>query len=137
MEPGLLDVYPEGMVERPDHGSEALIQLFAAAIPASGPHAGKGVVLSIAAHNVRHADIALMQQFAMQPEHLLRQLIACNSLANAICNKCLDKSDLLKLKLCDHCCLTWYCSKECQAADRAEHTKRCCKPDGPLDIGPM
>lgn len=63
--------------------------------------------------------------------------VASNRLINRICNKCRNKDDFWGLFACDKCEMTWYCSKACQAADADRHSKWCCQPDSPPDLGPM
>jgi len=137
VQPALINVYPKGMKMRPKHGSP-LCELFDTIIVPSGPHKGEQLIIT-AADNIPDADIKLIESTVgkKQDSARWRNDLARNNLCNAICNKCLDKSDLLKLGLCDHCCLTWYCSEDCRAADQENHRLRCGRRNGPLDKGPM
>ena len=58
-----------------------------------------------------------------------------NRLSNRICESCGNKRDIRKLSICEGCCLSWYCSKECQTRHWPIHKQRCCVKDGPLDTG--
>jgi hypothetical protein len=66
---------------------------------------------------------------------ILRHALAYNRLANRICEQCGDKNDIIKLMICEDCCLSWYCSKECQVKHWNTHQLRCCNEYGPLDKG--
>lgn len=66
---------------------------------------------------------------------MLKQQLAFNRLSNRICEACGDKSDIRKLSICTDCCLSWYCSKECQVRHWSTHKQRCCNINGPLDNG--
>lgn len=131
-------MYPNNLTERPGHGTQELCQLFVDISVPTGPHQGEPL-LAVAANNVPDADVKLVEKVTgkKQDPKEMRCHLALNNLCNAICNKCLDKRDLLKLGLCDHCCLTWYCSERCRVADWETHRLRCGRRDGPLDQGPM
>lgn len=96
-----------------------------------------------AKNNVTKADVKFLQNLTQSSggkavsEDGARQMTAEIRWGNRICNKCMDKSDILKLFFCDKCYLVQYCSKYCLNTDSSEHQKRCCDPNGPLDDGPQ
>lgn len=69
------------------------------------------------------------------PKLNLRLCLVVNRLNNPICECCGNKSDVSKLLICKHCCLSWYCNDACSEAHFNVHKLRCCKKDGPLDLG--
>lgn len=94
---------------------------------------------AVSASMVPDSDIAAIRAVAgpSMPEQNLRGSLAINNLQNAICNYCMDKSNVTSLLLCTRCCMIWYCGNQCRDADWHNHSRRCGKPDGPLDTGPM
>lgn len=61
---------------------------------------------------------------------------------NRVCNTCVKKDPEFKyyaeLYSCPKCHLVWYCSRECQDADKTNHADWCCDPlSKTADNGPM
>ena len=63
----------------------------------------------------------------------LAQCLVFNRLSKRICDYCGKQED--NLKICKNCCLSWYCSTDCQKKHWDIHKLRCCNINGPLDEG--
>jgi hypothetical protein len=123
--PGLVDVYPPAGEEgepfqRPPHGTSELIGFFSDIKLKKGPFAGQSPVYA-ASQNLPADSLPAFLGNSLQ----MRSMIALLALTNGICGHCQKNDDLLALKLCEDCCLVWYCNEECRTAHCAEHKKRC------------
>lgn len=69
----------------------------------------------------------------------IKMKIVFNRFANRLCNKCFSGKHTINkhLKLCTGCYSTWYCSRECQLADRSQHSRWCNQRDASPDQGPL
>ena len=83
---------------------------------------------------MKNTNLELEQKNNEKIRHLA-QCHVLNRLSKRICDNCGNKSNIMKLKLCNKCCISWYCSKECQMKHSAIHKLRCCNRSGPLDLG--
>ena len=90
-----------------------------------------------AMQNLPQCDIDLVKNKTTLSDENIAQMLVLNRWHNKICDTCKDKRVPEKLKHCGKCCLTFYCSVECQRKNWEEHRKRCAKKDGPLDLGPQ
>lgn len=93
-----------------------------------------------AINNLPTTDINYVFEKTNMPQSVqnlnhIRTGLVFNLLTNRICENCGDKSNIIKLKICSECCLSWYCSEKCQHEHWDSHKLRCCKPDAPLDNG--
>lgn len=86
------------------------------------------------------SEVALIRKTVQtkKSDRDLQSAIIVDRLMNPICNRCHDKSNIFRLKLCGACEMTFYCSIECQQADwNASHRQWCCRRDANPDSGPM
>lgn len=89
-----------------------------------------------AIENVPDADIDFITSSipnAVEIEALMS--VVNNLLLGAICEECGNKSRPQDLYLCNACKLAWYCNEQCRVMHHDIHIKRCCKADGPLNMG--
>lgn len=65
----------------------------------------------------------------------IRLCLVINLLNNPICESCGNKDDPDALLICKKCCAAWYCNDTCANNHKEIHDLRCCRLDGPLNMG--
>lgn len=121
----------------PEHGSRELINYVTTLTLNNDNVFGKAMYYLPDADSQLLLD--LPGQFENEPQEVklsrMKQSVVFMRLTNRICEFCGDKRDIRKLKICADCCISWYCSKDCQANHWPIHKQRCQQKNGPLDKG--
>lgn len=141
--PELFDIPVATGFKLPEHGSRELLEYIVSLTTPDGNSLFMKAsyyiptvdILKVVSTIARHNKESHTEELTKEKSLEIAQQLCFNRLANRICENCGDKSNIIKLQICQNCCLSWYCNKECQRNHWNKHKLRCCNRNGPLDDG--